>query len=182
MEDNKTQEKFTNNPLTFRSTAFLSQYGHLGIELSQRDDLISFGYVLVYLFKGDLAWHKIIQKPEIMQEIKMNTTNERLCKGMPEEFVEYFEYVKNIKYSEKPDYGILINLFKKMMKKKDFKDDGIFDWSLKNCQEGIDLSARRISGPPLEDYKKKLRIFEKKCEYFFFKNIIINIIYLLLVL
>ena len=41
---------------------FASINAHLGLEQSRRDDLISLGYLFVYLAKGKLPWQKVRAK------------------------------------------------------------------------------------------------------------------------
>ena len=39
------------------------------------------------------------------------------------------EYVKNLEFEAKPDYKLLITMFKELYFKLGYKDDGIFDWN-----------------------------------------------------
>jgi serine/threonine protein kinase len=69
---------------------------HLGVEQSRRDDLESLGYVLLYFLRGSLPWQGLKaatkkQKYERISEKKMATPPELLCKGFPQEFVQYFQ-------------------------------------------------------------------------------------------
>lgn len=43
----------------------------------------------------------------------MNTSIEALCDGCPAEVVQYFKYVRNLQFTENPDYNFMRNLFKK---------------------------------------------------------------------
>ena len=47
-----------------------------------------------------------------------------------EEFAVYMNYCRNLKFEEKPDYAYLRGLFEKLLKKKGWKNDNIFDWML----------------------------------------------------
>jgi serine/threonine protein kinase len=86
---------------------------HLGLEQSRRDDLEALGYVLIYLYKGRLPWQGV-QGPnrndKIMQR-KLSTAIAALCEGMPVAFLRYFEYVRMLRFADKPDYDHLVRLF-----------------------------------------------------------------------
>ncbi len=42
----------------------------------------------------------------------MATPTEVLCKGFPTEFVVYFQYVRSLRFDDKPDYSYLRKLFR----------------------------------------------------------------------
>jgi hypothetical protein len=44
-------------------------------------------------------------------EIKCSITNEKLCEGLPEQFKIYMDHVKNLKFTERPDYDYMKKLF-----------------------------------------------------------------------
>ena len=46
-----------------------------------------------------------------MLELKQNIKPEELCKGLPNCFVKYFEYVLSLEFEQKPDYKYLQSLF-----------------------------------------------------------------------
>lgn len=58
----------------------------------------------------------------------MQTPLDILCKGFPQEFVKYFNYVKNLKFEEKPDYNYLKRMFQDLTKQNGFEFDKIYDW------------------------------------------------------
>ena len=67
---------------------YASMYTHMGIEQSRRDDLESFGYVLIFLLKGELPWTGIkaknkIEKHKKIMEKKIESTPDVLCDGLP---------------------------------------------------------------------------------------------------
>lgn len=101
---------------------------HIGIEQARRDDLESLGYVLMYFLRGALPWQnlKAVNKKDKYQRImekKMSTPVEQLCKNQPSQFVSYFNYVKNLKFEDKPDYSFLRKLFKDIMKQFNYEHD-----------------------------------------------------------
>lgn len=115
---------------------YTSVNGHMGYELSRRDDLESIGYMLIYLIKGKLPWQGLCQKDmsredkyRMIYECKKNTTNEQLCQGLPREFRIYMDYVKSLDFAEKPNYNYLYNLFTQSFKKNNFVYDDDYDWS-----------------------------------------------------
>ena len=106
---------------------------HLGIEQARRDDLESLGYVFVYFLKGSLPWQglkarNIKDKYDKIKEKKILTKIDDLCMGLPEEFNKYLTIVRKLKFTEKPDYAALRNLFKTLFKNLGYEYDYQFDW------------------------------------------------------
>lgn len=136
---------------------YISVYGHLGIEASRRDDLISLGYVLVHLFNGGLPWCHLTgdlhEKVKMILHLKSTISVEKLCEGLPNEFCEYFKYILGVQYFQKPNYEYLRGLFLKVLENMDAKEDGIFDW-MKQEDKGIDLKARKVLKEGLNIYIK----------------------------
>ena len=107
---------------------------HLGIEQARRDDLESLGYMFVYFMKGSLPWQglkarNIKDKYEKIKEKKILTKIEDLCSGMPDEFSKYLTYCRKLKFTEKPDYTYLRNLFKNLATSLKLEYDYVFDWA-----------------------------------------------------
>ena len=138
---------------------YLSVFGHLGIQASRRDDLISFGYLLIHLFKGGLPWidlpGDLHEKVKKMYQMKSTMSYETLCDGLPKEFCEYFRYVLNMPFFQNPNYSFMEDLFKKMLEEIGAKEDGFFDW-MKVENKGIDLNGRKIMKESLNSYMKKM--------------------------
>ena len=127
--------KFTNLGLFFGSLAYSSINANSGYQQCRRDDLESFGYMLVSLAKKkDLPWIKIgIQKNKkdelnevckLKKEIKL----EKLCEGLPEEFIDYIKYCRKLEFEQEPNYNYLRNLFISILIKENQKNDLKFFW------------------------------------------------------
>jgi len=120
---------------------YTSIYTHLGIEQSRRDDLEGLGYVLMYFLRGSLPWQGLPannkkEKYEKIMESKIGTTVEALCEGFPSEFITYFNYCKNLRFEDRPDYTYLKRMFKDLMARENFLYDFIFDWGRVEHPEG----------------------------------------------
>ncbi|CAK61790.1 unnamed protein product (macronuclear) [Paramecium tetraurelia] len=138
-----------NKPLT-GTARYASINTHLGYEQSRRDDLEGLAYVLVYLAKGTLPWMNLAcnnknDKYVLIKEKKIKTTTEQLCSGLPEEMTQYLNYVKKLKFEEKPDYNYLRNLFKQALQRQNLQLDYIYDWTKpeKKRQENDQVDAIR---------------------------------------
>jgi len=112
---------------------YASIYTHLGIEQCRRDDLESLGYVLMYFLRGDLPWLGIKaktreEKQQKIMELKISHTPDLLCKGFPEEFLNYFNCVRELQFEAKPDYDFFKTLFSGCMKKNDLVFDYNYEW------------------------------------------------------
>ena len=105
-----------------------------GFEQSRRDDLESICYVLLYFLKGSLPWQglKINNKEERYKkicEIKKNIPVKELCSGLPNEFETILDYVKNLKFTQVPNYNYLKSLLKNILEKNNSCIDFFFDWN-----------------------------------------------------
>jgi len=142
---------------SFCGTArFASIFTHFGIEQSRRDDLESLGYCLMYFLRGNLPWQSVKgktrkEKHDKIMEMKICYTPERLCDGFPEQFVEYFNYCRNLQFEEIPDYNFLRNLFKNVMLINDYSPSlSIFDWT-----STANESYNKSSSSPEKDPEKQ---------------------------
>ena len=107
---------------------------HEGYEPSRRDDLISIGYMLIYLFKGNLPWQG--QHGNTKQEkyrkialIKRTIDYKELCGNMPNELICYIEYCYDLEFNELPNYELLRRLFKRALRNNNFGNDNNFEWN-----------------------------------------------------
>ena len=142
-KDNKTNQHIPyREKRPFIGTArYASINAHLGLEQSRRDDLMSIGYILIYLLKGVLPWQGIKGKDKINQLVqkKIQMPNDILCNGLPNEFLHYLNYCKNLKFEERPDYDFLKGLFGKLLGLviTNFnlrRNEIIFDWCFKDVE------------------------------------------------
>lgn len=152
---------FRKNGNAAGTLSYLSVFGHLGIQASRRDDLISLGYVLIHLRKGSLPWMRVYgedrEKVKKIFHMKSTMSHEKLCKGLPCEFVDYFKYVSTLPFGQKPNYEYLSGLFKNMLDDLKEEEDGIFDWmEIEKERKGIDLQGRKIMNEGLNKYRKKV--------------------------
>ena len=120
--------KFQNLKSATGSFAFISLNGNRGFELSRRDDLESFGYMIIYLANNHLPWESIMKlnlddkgKINAILTLKSSTTPEMLCKDLPEEFIDYIKYVRKLEFEENPDYNYLKGLFISALSRNELK-------------------------------------------------------------
>ena len=102
--------KFSKNSKFSVNLKFSSVNSMEGVESSRRDDMESFGYMLIYLYNQELPWEKFKTKNinEIGQKVydmKKSIPINLLCKNLPKEMEEYMIYVKSLKFEEDPKYN-----------------------------------------------------------------------------
>lgn len=105
------------------------------IEQSRRDDLESLSYVMMYFCRGSLPWQGLKaatkkQKYDRIMEKKMTTSTDILCRGFPQEFAIYLNYVRSLRFDDKPDYSYLRKLFRDLFVREGFQYDYVFDWTI----------------------------------------------------
>ena len=129
--------RFTNSKYFIGSLYYSSLNAIKCFESSRRDDLESLGYVLIFLARGGWTpWGNYINRKtmnrekyeNLVRKIRLETTDENLCKGLPNEFIDYIKYTKKLNFEQEPDYNYLSGLFQSILSKTEFKKSLIFFW------------------------------------------------------
>lgn len=130
---------------------YISINTHLSIEQSRRDDLESLGYILVYFIKGKLPWQGVkgSEKRQKVAEIKMTTSIDSICSGLPSVFSEYLRAVKSLKFDEEPNYALYRNMFREQMIQNGYSYDLDFDWN-----RGV-VTLPKLDLPPIARTQKE---------------------------
>lgn len=88
---------------------YASIMSHKHFALSRRDDLESIGYILLYLYIGELPWHNDMDEAIIIQK----KTDIIHCKTYPSILRELITYSRSLEFEEKPNYYLLFDNFKR---------------------------------------------------------------------
>ena len=114
--------KFDLTGRMFGTVRYASYNASRGIEQSRRDDLESIANMLIYMYTGKLPWKGISLKDKKskkkyfdMLALKKYLSAERICAGMPKEFIEFYKYCRKLNFEQDPDYEYLRNLFRKIL-------------------------------------------------------------------
>ena len=104
--------KSTHNLIGSRTYASINAHDYL--ELSRRDDMESLGYMMLYFYLGELSWQDLIvgSNKDIDEEIKYKKKNLKI-ESLPEVLVNYMKYIKSMEFTEKPNYFLIIDNFKR---------------------------------------------------------------------
>lgn len=118
--DKKNKNFITGSP------KYISINIHQGQNNSRRDDLISFGYVILYLLFGELEWDTLPYPPENYQENydishidHFNNKQRFLMKSLEnietycndKNVMNYLKYCYSLKYEEEPKYSLCKEIF-----------------------------------------------------------------------
>lgn len=125
-------------PSTGRSLVGTAYYSsiptHLGIQQTRRDDLEALGYLLISFAIGHLPWlgiqsKNLEQRHQSILRTKLDYSPQRLCQGLPDEFLRYLRYCRSLGFSEDPDYIYLRTLFRTLAARQGIAFDRVYDWS-----------------------------------------------------
>ncbi|OWF34815.1 Casein kinase I isoform delta [Mizuhopecten yessoensis] len=126
------------------TTRYASINTLLGIQQSRRDDMESFGYVLMYFLLRKLPWQKLNiknkhKKRKKVLQLKQSSRIDDMIKGYPQEFAIYLKRCRSLRFEEKPDYYNLRLLFRNLLHRQNLTSDNTFDWQDANgrCKNTI---------------------------------------------
>ncbi|KAL8986260.1 MAG: hypothetical protein Q9205_000244 [Flavoplaca limonia] len=122
-------------PNLIGTASYASINGHFGVVQHFCDDLESLGYMLIYFIAGSLPWEdlKAANKQENAEMIlakKKTISTQDLCKGLPQEFAAYFDYIRSLPRNAKPDHSFLRKIFQDLFKREGFEYDDVYDWTV----------------------------------------------------
>ena len=97
------------------SPRYISYYNHCGEPMSRRDDLISLGYMYMFMQKGKLPWDSTGTETNINDPVNTFRRNEKswnkLNESLDGPIKMYLKYCYELKYNAEPNYHILMELF-----------------------------------------------------------------------
>jgi serine/threonine protein kinase len=102
----------TNEPMV-GTIRYMSVNTHHGLTASRRDDLESIGYILLFLYHGQLSWQNqssVAQVVELKQNFGFTNTN------TIGEFILFLLYCRNLSFTDKPNYAYLRGLLDNLNK------------------------------------------------------------------
>lgn len=128
------------------TTRFCSLNAHRGMELSRRDDLEAFGYVLVYFLKGKLPWQGMPsntkeEKYRKIKKSKEDVSAHELCENLPGAILQFVLYVKHLEFSEMPNYQFLRSLISNEIVANKYNFDYDFDWLINRRKKQAQIIA-----------------------------------------
>ena len=136
-----------------------------GKESSRKDDLISLGYVIIYLYKRHLPWNSdflSLNKKTYFNLVKSKETNHNgeIFENIPEEITKFVKYAQNLKFEEDPDYDYMKGLFRALLSKNNYDIQKLkFSWIKENDMNHSSKKHLRTKSNPrfriLENLKKK---------------------------
>ena len=100
----------TNEP-SVGTQRYMSINTHHGLTAGRRDDLESIGYILLFLYHGELSWQNqksIAHVVELKQKLDYNDTIG--------EFVLFVRYCRNLGFADKPNYAYLHGMLENLKK------------------------------------------------------------------
>jgi serine/threonine protein kinase len=133
-----------------------------GYELSRRDDLESFFYMIIFFLMKKLPWQDIKEKTKVEKykkilDLKCSFDINDYKILLPNEIINMFKYVKNLKFEEEPNYLMIKNSFKSILYRIDHNEDEVFSW-INNKQV---LKAKISKDKNFKKSSLKKRIYDR---------------------
>ena len=125
-----------------------------GFELSRRDDLESFCYMIIFFLMKKLPWQGVKAQTQAKRYKKIRESKEDFNIDehkdlIPSEFIKIFKYVKRLKFDEEPNYNMIRNAFKQILKENNYKENETFSWikdkKVLNLKKSCDIHRRKAS-------------------------------------
>ena len=128
--DQRTQEHEKARQRTgFRGTkTYASLNAHALMDLSRRDDLISWFYFLLDIMLGGLPWKGIASNVDVAT-MKSKYDVADAVKDISPKLFEIWQYVTSLKFEEEPDYQLVLDRLNSIMDDKGINESDPWDWA-----------------------------------------------------
>lgn len=129
----------------FRGTAiFASCNAHMHLDLSRRDDLISWFYVITDLITGTLPWKRLESRADILHAKRRNDVSLAFSNTLPE-MIDIWNLIKDLRYEDAPDYQQIEQQLFKAMKRLEIHMDDSYDWIAIPFDKQFSYSSSNLS-------------------------------------
>ena len=104
-----------------------------GVQISRRDDLESLCYMILYFIMKKLPWQGVKANTQQNRYKKIYYLKKKLCenesfKELPIEIQNFYNSIKKLKFEEDPNYSLLRQYFKDLLKNNSINEDDNFSW------------------------------------------------------
>ena len=112
----------------FRGTAiYASPNAHMHQDLSRRDDLVSWFYMILDIMVGPLPWKNMENRAEILH-MKRRTSVRTMADSISHHISEIWDHIENLGFTEAPNYSLMHNLLSKACEQNNVKQSDEWDW------------------------------------------------------
>jgi serine/threonine protein kinase len=125
---------------------YASVHAHEKIDLSRRDDLLSWIYSAIDLFQGRMPWTGA-RDHRAAYAMKRSVKPQIMFVGMPPEFLEMYEYLGRLEWAETPNYAMMKEKMEKVIVDLRANDEP-WDWEKLSDEDlnrmtAVDVKARQ---------------------------------------
>ena len=107
---------------------YASHNAHVCKELGRRDDLISWWYIIIEMFKGFLPWGDLSDKSKVYEHKMRPKIHEEMAEGLPPEIHSIWRCIIRYSYNDEPNYQLLTSFLVQAMTNANISFDDSFDW------------------------------------------------------
>ena len=107
------------------TTVYASPNAHMHQDLSRRDDMISWFYLLLDILTGKLPWKKMTSKTDILHA-KRRLNIEEICAPIAPELITIWNTMSNMAFTDRPQYEKIAKLMNDVINRTGSKKT--YDW------------------------------------------------------
>lgn len=123
------------NKSLINTICYASINNYLRVKQSQRDDIESLKYIILYFCRKSLPWQRLRvagkkEKYNKILEKKRKTLIKNLYYNFLNKFLIYLNYTQSLYFNDKPDYSYLYKIFRDLFIHEAFQYDYVFNWTI----------------------------------------------------